>query len=127
MPVGGGELLLSAAAIRSLQPIELTEFGKICRVSVNIKYCGEDRDSFAAECAEACRIKLTGLFPDAELNVELCDITPGGNKIPKYTGIDLWLQTTTGCLLGVPPCLCFEYLDGWPFTLNWLSLLVILV
>lgn len=97
-PKGGGEIYLKTAPVKHLNPIEITEFGKLKRIYGRAFVAGflpiKIAERMAAESKRLIRLSYDNIPVDIDIVKE-----PEHTYIGTGTGLILIAETTTGCLL----------------------------
>merc|ERR1712224_316358 len=101
MPGGGGEVMLSCPILKSVQPVELLDEGKVKRVR-GIAYTTRVSPQFAARMVDAARGVLNDYLPDVWIYT---DHSKGGmsGESPGY-GVSLVAETIKKCLKSSDAC-----------------------
>ena len=99
-PKGGGQFVLEVAPIVSLEPINLTEFGEVKRVTIQGSVAGVLNVKLAQEMARSAKDVLDNFF-GRQSNVQICvDAFKERDAYGNGSSINLVAETTTGCILG---------------------------
>eukprot|EP00927_Polykrikos_kofoidii_P061948 TRINITY_DN56768_c0_g1_i1.p1 TRINITY_DN56768_c0_g1~~TRINITY_DN56768_c0_g1_i1.p1 ORF type:complete len:416 (-),score=70.37 TRINITY_DN56768_c0_g1_i1:106-1293(-) len=101
MPAGGGEVLFSCPIVKSIQPVELLDEGKVKRVR-GVAFTTRVSPQFSARMVDAARGVLNDFLPDVWIYT---DHSKGGScgESPGY-GISLVAETITRCLKAADCC-----------------------
>lgn len=95
MPGGGGEVTFSCPIVKSIQPVELLNEGKVKRVR-GVAYTTKVSPQFAARMVDSARGVLNDFLPDVWIYTDHSK-GPQCGESPGY-GISLVAETITRCL-----------------------------
>merc|ERR1712151_476606 len=96
-----GEVLFRCPIIRSIQPVEILDEGKVKRVR-GVAYTTRVSPQFAARMVDACRGVLNDFLPDVWIYSDASK-GPASGESPGY-GISLVAETLTRCLKSADAC-----------------------
>lgn len=100
-PGGGGEVLFSCPTLKSVQPVEIMDEGKVKRVR-GVAYTTRVTPQFAARMVDAARGSLNDYLPDVWIYTDHSK-GPTSGESPGY-GISLVAETITRCLKSADAC-----------------------
>ncbi|KAK2183330.1 hypothetical protein NP493_315g03064 [Ridgeia piscesae] len=97
-PKGGGEVVVKCSPVKSLQPIDMTEFGSVTKTYGRAFVAGNIPMRVAHTMARVAEDLLRQQYPEVPLNIEVVK-EPDHKAVGNGTGIILVTETSTGCLL----------------------------
>uniref|UniRef100_S4RXT9 RNA 3'-terminal phosphate cyclase n=1 Tax=Petromyzon marinus TaxID=7757 RepID=S4RXT9_PETMA len=96
-PKGGGELVLSTAPVRNLEPITVTERGDITKIYGRAYVAGVLPIKMAKDAAATALRKLKQEFRDINVNISAVQ-EPRQGAFGNGNGIIVFAETSTGCI-----------------------------
>ena len=97
-PKGGGEVYIKTHPVNKLDPIDLTEFGNLNRIYGRAFVAGFLPFKIAQTMATTATRKLTSLYKGISIDIQAVK-EPDYNHVGAGTGILIYAETSTGCLL----------------------------
>ncbi|XP_070563804.1 RNA 3'-terminal phosphate cyclase-like isoform X2 [Ptychodera flava] len=97
-PKGGGEVVVTTTPVKQLQPIQLTEFGRVARIVGRAFVAGVLPIKIARQMASFALTILKKQYRDIPVNIEAVQ-EPKHEAFGNGTGIIVVAETSTGCLL----------------------------
>lgn len=97
-PRGGGVVRCSIIPVKTLDPLEMTEFGNITGVG-GISHCVRLPSHVAERQAKAARDTLGNIASRVDINVESYSRNEDSHLGPG-SGIVLWAKSDAGCIIG---------------------------
>ncbi|XP_063227109.1 RNA 3'-terminal phosphate cyclase [Bacillus rossius redtenbacheri] len=98
-PRGGGEVHIRVRPVQKIEPVEMTESGRVVRMWGWAFVAGALPIKMAEVMADSASRVLKKSYPDAEVNIEPYKEAPD-EAVGSGSGINVVAQTDKGCLLG---------------------------